>query len=149
MKVLFLDIDGVVNNTLDPCPTSRAGIRVDPVLVGRVNGILEATEALVVISSTWRLEGLMACKEALYDQGLRKRAIWGCTPTPSEMIRHPKRGDRAAEIEYWLEDWAYEEVTQYAVLDDMPLIGCPRFVQTDPRKGIQDSDVLKVLAFLE
>jgi len=88
----------------------------------------------------------MACKEALYGQGLLKRTIFGSTPTPSEMRAHPKRGDRAAEIAYWL-DWV-EEVTQYAVLDDMDLVGCPRFVQTDPRKGIQDSDVLKVIDLL-
>lgn len=54
MKVLFLDIDGVVN-----CATTtqrhRGVIGIDPYMALLVDRIVQATGCKIVLSSTWRL----------------------------------------------------------------------------------------------
>ena len=63
MKVLFLDIDGVLN-----CPKTRNPRHfpyvVDRRLLARLQKLLNRTGAKVVLSSTWRLDpvGLFAAK---------------------------------------------------------------------------------------
>jgi hypothetical protein len=50
MKIIFLDIDGVLNNY----DTLGEGLDWEPSLVEILNRIIKETEAKVVISSTWR-----------------------------------------------------------------------------------------------
>lgn len=55
MKVIFLDVDGVLN-----CRYSTARIHgclgIDPVLVDRLSHIVSETGAKVVLTSTWKLD---------------------------------------------------------------------------------------------
>ncbi len=51
MRVVVLDIDGVLNNP-DCFDMGRA--LVDPACVGRLNVIVQRTKAVLVITSTWR-----------------------------------------------------------------------------------------------
>jgi Swiss Army Knife RNA repair-like protein len=55
MKVIFLDIDGVLNCKTTPNPRSFPFI-VDPVLLNRLKRLLQRTEAVVVLSSNWRYD---------------------------------------------------------------------------------------------
>ena len=55
MKVIFLDIDGVLNCKQTPNPRKFPFI-VDPVLLGRLNRLLGLTDAKVVLSSNWRYD---------------------------------------------------------------------------------------------
>lgn len=67
MNYLFLDIDGVLNtgrysnylveNGL--CETDADGYLFDPEAVQNLEYIIEATDAKIVITSTWRLDGDM------------------------------------------------------------------------------------------
>ena len=154
MKIVFLDFDGVINNRLDACPTSRQGIRVDPKLVARLNHILEKTEAQVIITSTWRLEGLMPCKEALFLQGLLPKTVRGVTPTPYDMRLDGRRGTRGGEIQAWLDAWSDVEdegITSYVVLDDVNDgfdFLADRFIQTDGRYGLQDEHCERAIKLL-
>ena len=50
--VIFLDIDGVLNNFAS---IERYEDTLDPDCVAVLNGIIAASQAEVVISSTWRL----------------------------------------------------------------------------------------------
>jgi hypothetical protein len=63
MKVVFLDIDGVLNCTKTKNPRKFPYV-VDPKLLARLNRLLERTAAKVVLSSSWRLDpiGIMAAK---------------------------------------------------------------------------------------
>src|ERR1700709_1279552 len=63
MKVIFLDIDGVLNSTHTANPRSFPYI-VDPELVTRLKDVLAKTGAEVVLSSTWRYDpvGVLAAK---------------------------------------------------------------------------------------
>lgn len=49
MKVIFLDIDGVLNNY-----STKIDLRWEPSLVEILNRIIKETGAKVVLSSTWR-----------------------------------------------------------------------------------------------
>lgn len=55
-RFLFLDIDGVLNNRHTRICTDQGYCFVDDFLVQRVRKIIDATGALIVLSSTWRDE---------------------------------------------------------------------------------------------
>jgi HAD domain in Swiss Army Knife RNA repair proteins len=103
MKVLFLDIDGVLN-----CPATRNPRHfpyvVDRRLLARLQKLLERTGAKVVLSSTWRLDpvGLFAARH------------WG-VPFIGVCPDKP-RSPRRKEILNWLAD--HPKTTRYAVIDD-------------------------------
>ena len=63
MKVIFLDIDGVLNCKQTPNPRNFPFI-VDPVLLKRFNNLLKLSGAQVVLSSNWRYDpaGLFSAK---------------------------------------------------------------------------------------
>jgi len=63
MKVIFLDIDGVLNSKNTPNPRKLPYI-VDSRLLARFKRLLDRTGAKVVLSSTWRYDpaGLFSAK---------------------------------------------------------------------------------------
>lgn len=133
MKVIFLDIDGVLN-----CPTQRGFRRghwgMQQELVDRYKRLVQATGAKTVISSTWRLG------EDTLDQirgtGI---AIHGITP---DLREYNARGH---EIDEYLR--THPNVEQYAVIDDDAGIILPHqpFFQTDWRKGLSDELVWRII----
>jgi len=62
-KVIFLDIDGVLNCKRTPNPRKLPYV-VDPVLLARFKRLVERSGADVVLSSTWRYDpaGLFSAK---------------------------------------------------------------------------------------
>lgn len=63
MKVMFLDIDGVLNSDQTPNPRKLPYV-VDRKLLTRLKRVLKRTGAKVVLSSTWRYDpaGLFSAK---------------------------------------------------------------------------------------
>jgi hypothetical protein len=122
MKVIFLDIDGVLNTTETHNPRGFPYV-VEQHLVERFNRLVDQTGAAVVLISTWRLDpiGLLAARHF----GV---TITDCTPdTPDQ--------PRADEITSWLRD--HPEVTRFAVVDDTQdgFENLP-FFQTDRTRGL-------------
>lgn len=119
MKVIFLDIDGVLNwiGTEDRL---NGFIGLDPVLIERFNRIIDAhPDVKIVISSTWRktmhaypdFPGLV---DLLHARGLKGEII-GHTPL------HCRYWARGAEIAEWIADWEAKnpnEQLTLVVLDD-------------------------------
>ena len=91
MKILFLDIDGVL--VLD-----RPGVFV-PDLLHRLKGIVDATGCSIVLSSDWRRrkEGLRIVREQLQRVDLDFVAT--TRPTLQE-------GERPVEIADWIREQA-------------------------------------------
>jgi hypothetical protein len=122
MKVLFLDIDGVLNCTRTPNPRKFPYV-VDEELLGRFRGLVNETGVKVVMSSTWRYDpaGLFSARNAgiPFDDVL------------PDMPGRPRRD----EVLSWLA--AHQDVTRYAVLDDDDdaLDQLPLF-QPSPRYGL-------------
>ena len=103
MKVIFLDIDGVLNCKKTPNPRKFPYI-VDKRLLARLRRLLDRTGAKVVLSSSWRTDpvGLFAAK------------YWGIPfmDVCPDMPRSPRR----TEVLKWLA--RHPKVTRYAIIDD-------------------------------
>ena len=134
MKIIFLDIDGVLNSHATPNLRGFPYI-VDPVLLARLRDVLHRTDAKTVLSSTWRVDpvGLLAAKyfDIPFDD-----------VTPDQPA-----SPRGAEITTWLK--AHPEVTRYAVLDDSDdcLDELPLF-QPNAKTGLDRSIADGLEAFL-
>ena len=149
MKVIFLDIDGVLNMYGASCRTFMKpyGQHIEPHLVNRLNYILEKVEDLkIVISSSWRFD-MKDLEKQIKEQGFKywDRVI-GKTPV----------GDaRGLEILDWLSE---KEVEKYLVIDDecfdicgevCNVIPVKRFLQTDGNEGILNKEALFIVDYFK
>jgi len=134
MKVIFLDIDGVLNTTRTKNPRKLPYV-VEKPLVRRFKALARKTRARVVLISTWRYDpaGLFSA---------RHHGIPFHDRTPD--LPHQPRRD---EIMAWLK--AHPQVARYAVIDDDDddLDGLPLF-QPNPREGLTASLAHAVAHFL-
>ena len=150
LKLLFLDIDGVLNarEALDPdvmCGTFHRE-KVD-----RLNRVLRDTGAMIVVSSAWRYlihRGEMTL--AGFDWLLRSHGvIAGRLHGITREDKLPVYNERGQQINKYLSD--HPEVTRYAVVDDLDLgisdAGHP-FVQTDGGMGLLDDDANQLIKLL-
>lgn len=142
MKALFLDIDGVLNSqTWTEANYARGGnlLDLDPEAVRRVLNVLAATDAKLVLSSTWRLSRTLV--KQLLDVGL---PIFDSTP------RADAFDCRSDEITAWLK--SHPDVTTFAIVDDDPDAGygelAPYFVQTNCAFGLTDEPANALIAIL-
>lgn len=140
MKVIFLDVDGVLNDrhTLEREPTTGY-IGVDETKCQLLSEIVQKTGCRIVLSSTWRKHPKML--PYLYQKlgPVVHGSIVGQTPVLDELTaastlyRGHTRGD---EIAAWLKgtDSAYH----FLILDDDPCMGELRehCLQTDTHIGL-------------
>jgi hypothetical protein len=150
MKVIFLDIDGVLNCDKTPNPRKFPYI-VDKKLLTRLKKLLDRTGAKVVLSSTWRCDpiGLFAAK------------YWGVPFI--DVCPDKPRSPRCKEITSWLAD--HPQVTRFVViddeddeLDDLPLFqpssktgitqeiskGVQRYLEGQTEETIRDNPVIRI-----
>ncbi len=147
MNVIFLDIDGVLNNDL----CQRAGYEsICRENVEEFNRIVRATKASIVLSSSWRLMiGRSNQYKTLSDlqRYLRVRGVQGTIidTTPDLTMQNKVRGQ---EISKWLKE--HPEVAEYIILDDVTDLFMPsqRTVTTDGMKGLTASDADKAIQLL-
>jgi hypothetical protein len=115
MKVLFLDVDGVLNT---PKLIRNFGFdHIDEVLVALVARIVRETGSEIVLSSTWRIQekDRKLVEDALSRHGLKIR---DCTPVITRGSGGWTEGGwvrRHEEIEAWLQT---NEAKRFAILDD-------------------------------
>lgn len=112
MKVIFLDIDGVLNKNGRKMPEGTDALDDD--LVKLLRGLVKSSGAYWVLSSTWRLIfGASRTIAALQRHGWpeAKETFLGETP-------HLRPETRGAEITAWLS--RHPDVEEYVILDDMP-----------------------------
>lgn len=154
MRILFLDIDGVLNS--DAWFRSKRNRtetnELDVAAVKRLDLIVERTGAKVVISSTWRTgltrEELTAI---LQKYGFRGEVI-DMTPVlrageVRDRAGSPTRGD---EIQAWL-DAQPAPPRAFVILDDQTDLGAlsVRQVFTTYDHGLLDEHVEQAIVFLE
>lgn len=117
-KAFFLDIDGVLNTRKTWGAWIRLGrpSSLEPVLVDRARRIQAATGAVVVLSSSWRLEqcaGLAKTLLCLEERGWpNARDVFHREVTPHV------GGPRGKEIAIFLEE--HPEIKTCVVIDDDP-----------------------------
>lgn len=152
MKIIFLDFDGVLTHQKSP---RRNGLWwFDPACVERLNRLIDATGAKVVISSSWRIgHSLQSMHQFLTEAGYR-HGIIGVTPQWATTAAGNVTGgfsSRGAEIVSWL-DRSKETrgIKSFIILDDdCDMIHlAPRLIQTNYQVGLQDKDVDKAIELL-
>ena len=143
MKVIFLDIDGVLNHenhykwlmeTDEPTPLQRVYpySEFNPESCKILNRIIEETGCKIVLSSSWRLDGENRLNSLFKHFGLPK--IYSITPCLNTT--------RDIEINAWLA--AHPEVTKYVIIDDdsdMEEHQLPYFVKTNPYESGLDNEI--------
>jgi hypothetical protein len=123
-RIVFLDFDGVLNSHEYLLSMSGRSMQseaedLDPVNVARLNRIVAASGAEVVISSSWRYgRSVEALAAMLAERGFEGKVIdktpdWS-SMTDGNVYVAEQRGD---EIKAWLDERG-AGVTAFVVLDD-------------------------------
>jgi hypothetical protein len=160
MKVLFLDIDGVLNCMM-PTPSDdyewvdldewRYGL--NPQLVARLRFIIANTNCKIVISSSWRHHTNYAPYQP--DRNWRDVLAEKLHRTRDEVFAgetgYDNEGRRGIEIIQWLAE--HPEVDSYCVVDDetvdiVPYIDNSKIVKTDMKYGLTIEDARRILDML-
>lgn len=104
MKIIFLDLDGVLN--VYPQGHDEFGAIFHAHFVDNLKRIIDETGAKIVISSTWRMSGLSEMQRMWKERNLPGEVI-DVTP-----IMNTERGEEIAE---WLRE---NQVDNFCILDD-------------------------------
>lgn len=122
MKIIFLDVDGVLNNIGCRTRTPSGCYFVDDKKVALLKELVDATGAKVVLSSDWRrgwadLDNGVETKDSIDFCMLRdKLQEYGIEMIDYTMIT--EEGYRGNEIKMWLDSWEGEEIESILILDD-------------------------------
>lgn len=167
-KFIFLDFDGVLttaryHNMLRRCSVAtidRFGELFDPQAVANLRMILERTRAKLVITSSWRTEGLDVMRD-LWHTRILPGQIADITPfylygafrhsSAEEPFAGFTSGSRGMEIAEWLIRNA-EPHTPYVILDDeedILLRQTDRFVKIDAETGITPENARQAIELLK
>ena len=154
MKYLFLDIDGVLNTGRYQNLLMESGLHFfdddgalfDPVAIENLKYIVEMTSAKIVLTSTWRMDGIDAMRE-MWERRRMPSYIYGITPhsltrfadidTHNEWSKHAV-GSRGMEVNEWLCRNA-KVANAYAILDDEDdflLFQAKHVALTNPYNGL-------------
>jgi hypothetical protein len=142
MKVIFLDIDGVLNSAQyirrDDVDFDNPQCQIDPDAVVRLNTITETTGASIVVSSTWRLlfplPQLQTCLAAYKINAL----VFDKTGVQDK---------RKFEIQEWLD--CHSGIESYVIIDDETIEGFHgHTVKTIFEDGLQDHHIQQAIAIL-
>lgn len=135
IKVLFLDVDGVLNSYL----TGQC-LTLNKRRISLLKKIIIATNCKIVLSSTWRLVKHASEKLRRY-LGYTNIIIYDVTPSLNAL--------RGYEIREWLN--THIDVERYVIVDDIDEMLQEQqeyFVQTDPNKGLTIENVDKIIQIL-
>jgi hypothetical protein len=152
VRVLFLDIDGVLNSTpyLETLPKEKAIYAageidwremLDPANVQWLEKLVTVANAAVVISSSWRSEHKPeAIQGYIRDRGGPNVHVVGACPVGF---------DRGPSIIEWLKTWG-NLVDQWVALDDCRDMGPAehRTVRTSVHEGLTAAHVDRALLLL-
>lgn len=134
MKLIFLDVDGVLNNRRSMAANPGTIHNVHRPCVALLNEICEKTGAYCVLSSTWRHSWPVAAFQMfLEDHGFTGRVIDRTCHLPGQ--------DRGVEISAYLAECTKREypVESWVILDDDSDMGplLPYLVRTITRVGLE------------
>jgi len=151
--ILFLDVDGVLNNEAVFRDRRFGYLPIDCLCVERLHRVVQETDCRIVLSSAWR-------GGDWHERKLEAEFVFECyfgeLPYAERInVRHSDKstkrlaGNRGGEIAEWLS--RHPEVTQYAIVDDdgdMLPEQMPYFVQTSFDAGLKDEHVARLTALL-
>ena len=107
LKVIFLDIDGVMNHE-----TSKEDMDTD--CLYQLKRIVEQTDAYIVLTSSWRMYFLRGDENPIKLYFENRLKLFGLELY--DIAPHIGTARRAAEIKQWLKD--HKQFKSYVILDD-------------------------------
>jgi hypothetical protein len=116
MKLIFLDIDGVLN--VYPNGFDAYGRLFHPDFVTNLDRIIKETGAKLIISSSWRSRGIDNLKELWGYRNIAGEIV-GVTPDLWDEVEgeeYPQRRVRGYEIQAVLD--RYTDIESYVIIDD-------------------------------
>ena len=119
MKLIFLDIDGVLN--VIGQGYDEFGQIFHPHLEKNLDTIIKETNAKIVISSTWRMNGLETMQRMWKYRNIAGEVI-DITPTEVDVVNRGTceffdQVDRGYEIQQWIDD-NKDKIESYCIIDD-------------------------------
>jgi len=141
-KIVFLDIDGVLNSYRSVIAygvypiDNTSSENFDMVAVGLIREACKKCHAQIVLSSTWRLYRGWENLKTVLDLPIIDK-----TPKKLSSIR-------GEEIWLWLDE---NKVDKYVIVDDSTdILKCQQsyYVQVDPYEGLAWKDYAKILKIL-
>lgn len=144
MKILYLDIDGVINSrrtaeAFEGYPWNAKSLEnFDKVAIALIQRLCEITDCKIVLSSSWRADPNWKDLAEQLDLPIIDR-------TPIKIS-----SNRGEEVAMWLRE--HPEVTQYAIVDDTDEFleeQRPFFVQTCPYNGLSYDNYMKLKDLLK
>lgn len=148
-RVIFLDVDGVLNYDLwyysDRSPGNLYGQEgdLDPLCIDRINKLCEEGNAEIVLSSDWRINTYAFSR--LEKAGLRKIL----DKTPITIFYGSVNFTRGEEVQMWLDQ--HPDITNYVIIDDRTDFldkQLLHFVHVDSYKGFTDENYKQALNIL-
>lgn len=170
-KYVFIDFDGVLNTERHHSELVSSGQKCsdqygplfDLVAVMNLKRIVDETDAVIVIISSWKMEGVDRMM-SLWKARKMPGVLAGCTPdcisgldllnvnleNPDAFANLAGKGN---EVKQWLSENAPKKSDgyRYVILDDVPDFLPEQeehFVQVDPRVGITEEDGEKAIEIL-
>jgi len=143
MKVIFLDIDGVV----------RLNGKFNQELLYWVRELCDSCNLRLVISSDWRYQDIQFIKTCIGKLGQYLLKDWRTTihEDNTELIINPKRWE---EVQDYLD--THDDITDYVILDDLPELfeGCPtemkeRLIICDGGLGVSPKNLMVAKAIFD
>lgn len=149
-KIIFLDFDGALNTEhyqgllqYQGKPwQDEYGAFFDPKAVKQLKRIIDATDADIVVESSWKYLGLDAMKELWKVRNLPGTII---DITPSLLGKN-----KGVEIASWLSKYAKQDI-RYVIIDDEYVIldsQLPHFILTNPYEGITEEQANRAISML-
>jgi hypothetical protein len=154
MKIIFLDIDGVLNSESEDYEGKLW--RLSEPAISRVNTIAERTGARIVLTSDWRrYHGLQRCGEVLRAHGLDANIVDATPNLESPRTVHEEDFEptayferlRRSEIDAWMQ---LHDVHAFVVIDDLAVFARehPNMILTDATTGLTEDDAARSIAVL-
>lgn len=144
LKVIFLDIDGVMNTyyTAIVAESDTLAASLEPANVAVLNELVRRTGAIIVVSSAWRRTHSLA-------ELCEGFAIAGCVVTIHDTTPSLEGQSRGREIQAWIVAQP-EPPTRYVILDDehdMPEHP-GKLIKTNPGDGLCKRHLRRALGLL-
>ena len=151
MKILFLDIDGVLNFEGCEARTPEGYVGISDALVKKLRHIVDRTDAVIVLTSSWRKQ-----KDAPMWQYLNRKLGKQGLHIGSTLSSSFHESERYEAILDWMRKNTLEgEIESWCILDDVPHIGymedmdvARHFIYTSRVLGLTDGDVDKAVRIL-
>lgn len=154
MKIIFLDIDGVI------ATTSCYGVarknkwnsyKFDEKCVAVLNFILQETGAEIILSSDWRKQHTLQEMREIFAHNFVMKGPIGFTPSDN-LYDVDLEGGRTKEIKMWLKHNAWKNDIKWVAIDDLDMseglgenfVLCKNEHEGIKRKGVKEK-IIEIL----